>query len=452
MADFINTIDVLGDDAVFDSIINRTITEFNDDRITSVREYAFCNCANLAKVDIPSAVTIKYNSFSNCASLASVNIPAVTKIEAYNAFSSCKALKEIVLPVCSYIGQGAFSFCSRLEKVDCAVTGSLEIGNSAFGSTTALKALVIRSNSVATMASKNALHESSIYFGTGHIYVPSALYDSYRTANNWSAYASQFRKLEEWTVDGTVTGELAIDGRHRVRFFNEDGTLLSYVIVPTGSYAVYPGDEPVKEGEWAFMGWNPAPVNVTADMDCYAQFRSTAVVSRKLVDRTISGDYVNDRVESIGYRGFMDCKNLTSVYFPAAISIGDSAFGNCSNLKTAILPAVASVKYSTFSNCSALETVDLHAVTSVSGYYTFDQCKALTALILRNTTQVATLDGTSAFNGSTIKYGTGYIYVPKSLLSDDDATKDYRRATNWSAYAAQFRAIEDYPDICGGDV
>ena len=30
------------------------------------------------------------------------------------------------------------------------------------------------------------------------------------------------------------------------------------------------------------------------------------------------------------------------------------------------------------------------------------------------------------------------------------ATKDYRRATNWSNYASQFRAIEDYPEICGG--
>jgi hypothetical protein len=38
--------------------------------------------------------------------------------------------------------------------------------------------------------------------------------------------------------------------------------------------------------------------------------------------------------------------------------------------------------------------------------------------------------------------------VPKALLSDDDATKDYRRATNWSTFANQFRAIEDYPEIC----
>lgn len=49
-------------------------------------------------------------------------------------------------------------------------------------------------------------------------------------------------------------------------------------MVPNGGNAVYPGDEPVKEGEYAFKGWKPEPTNVTADMDCYAQFKSTVVV------------------------------------------------------------------------------------------------------------------------------------------------------------------------------
>jgi hypothetical protein len=40
--------------------------------------------------------------------------------------------------------------------------------------------------------------------------------------------------------------------------------------------------------------------------------------------------------------------------------------------------------------------------------------------------------------------GTGYIYVPAALI------EDYKAATNWSLYADQFRAIEDYPEITGG--
>lgn len=275
MAEFINTIDALGDDAVADSIINRAIAEFKDDRITAVGQSAFQKCANLVTVDIPSAVTINYDSFNGCTALASLNIPAVTKIESYNAFANCKALKAVVLPVCTNIGNGAFSFCSSLEKVDCKANGSISIANSAFGSTP-LKALVIRSSSVAAMLSTNALYESGIFYGTGYIYVPTALVESYKAAANWSTYANRFRNLEEWTVDNTVTGDLIADAanKHIVHFYNSDGTPLGYAIVAAGSDAVYSGADPVypDDSSWKFAGFAPAPTGVTADMDCYAQF------------------------------------------------------------------------------------------------------------------------------------------------------------------------------------
>jgi hypothetical protein len=50
----------------------------------------------------------------------------------------------------------------------------------------------------------NALPNASNYY----IYVPSTLVDSYKTASNWSSVASRFRALEDYTVDGTTTGEL----------------------------------------------------------------------------------------------------------------------------------------------------------------------------------------------------------------------------------------------------
>ena len=65
------------------------------------------------------------------------------------------------------------------------------------------------------------------------------------------------------------------------------------------------------------------------------------------------------------------------------------------------------------------------------------------AIILRSET-MATLKNTDAFSMTPIISGTCYIYVPRALLSDTDSTKDYRQASNWSTYAAQFRALEDY--------
>ena len=58
---------------------------------------------------------------------------------------------------------------------------------------------------------------------------------------------------------------------------------------------------------------------------------------------------------------------------------------------------------------------------------------------------MAKLDNTNTFNSTPIASGTGYIYVPAALVDN------YKAATNWSTYANQIRAIEDYPEICGGE-
>lgn len=410
MADFINTIDALGDGAVFDSIIDRTITEFADDKITEIREAAFRGCTALKECNLPNAITLKAQCFNNTPALETLHIPKAATLEGY-LFQNTPhpyALKEIVCPNCRSFGNQSILH-TAITALDVHVV--TEFAVSSLPDT--LATLILRSESDVS-ALRYSMSNCSPY-----IYVPSALIDSYKTAANWSTYANQFRKLEEWTVDGTVTGAFDAN-RHMVRFFDEDGTFLSYVIVPTGGTATYTGDEPVKEGDWAFKGWNPEPTNVTADMDCYAQFKSTAIVSRRLVERKLSGDYVNDRVTVIGAGAFYD-----------------------NDLVTAKFPAATTVKNYAFANCVFLNTVDLPVATTLEGQ-PFSSTGSLATLILRNTSSVATVGG-YAFENSNIAKGAGYIYVPRVLVDE------YKNATNWSKFASQIRAIEDYPEICGGD-
>ena len=61
---------------------------------------------------------------------------------------------------------------------------------------------------MATLSNTNAFSSTPIASGTGYIYVPRALVDSYKAASKWSTYANQFRALEDYTVDGTTTGAL----------------------------------------------------------------------------------------------------------------------------------------------------------------------------------------------------------------------------------------------------
>ena len=81
-----------------------------------------------------------------------------------------------------------------------------------------------------------------------------------------------------------------------------------------------------------------------------------------------------------------------------------------------------------------VDTINTNAFLGASKFET---------LIIR-TDIVPTLSGTNAFSSTKIEKKTGYIYVPSALI------EEYRTATNWSSFASQFRAIEDYPDICGG--
>ena len=138
-----------------------------------------------------------------------------------------------------------------------------------------------------------------------------------------------------------------------------------------------------------------------------------------LIERTISGTYVNNTVTIIGRYGLAGSTKLTSV----------------------VLPAVRTTDGNSMNGCSALTKADFSNLQTIR-YSTFYSNKKLVTLIIR-TQAVAHLEKTSAFKDTPIASGTGYIYVPSALVDS------YKSATNWSTYADQIRAIEDYPDITG---
>ena len=160
MSEFINTIDLLGDEVVLNSIIDRSITEFKDNLVTLVGN----------------------NTFRNCAALTSVVLPNVTSIGNY-AFNGCAALTSVDLTNVTILGTNACYGCAELDT------------------------LILRSSStICLIPNSYSLYGTKIASGTGYIYVPSALKDQYASANYWKSY--QFRALEDYTVDGTTTGEL----------------------------------------------------------------------------------------------------------------------------------------------------------------------------------------------------------------------------------------------------
>ena len=173
-----------GDHADEDAIVSGTITEYTNDRVTKIASYAFYNCSSLTSADFTAATRIGESAFVSCSSLTSANFPAATSIGDY-AFSGCSNLTSADFPAATSIGVTAFFRCSNLTS------------------------LILRATTqVCTLSNTNAFNNTPIKSGTGYIYVPAALVDSYKTATNWTTYANQFRALESYTVDGTTTGEL----------------------------------------------------------------------------------------------------------------------------------------------------------------------------------------------------------------------------------------------------
>ena len=104
---------------------------------------------------------------------------------------------------------------------------------------------------------------------------------------------------------------------------------------------------------------------------------------------------------------------------------------------------LSSIPSNCFYKCTNLYRADFGIAKSVGGG-AFSSATSLTVLILRRTGAICTLSSSAALTNTAIKNGTGYIYVPAVLIDT------YKTATNWSAFANQFRAIEDYPEITGG--
>ena len=61
----------------------------------------------------------------------------------------------------------------------------------------------------------------------------------------------------------------------------------------------------------------------------------------------------------------------------------------------------------------------------------------MSALILSGSSLCTLANSNALLNASLIQNGTGYIYVPSSLV---DA---YKSATNWTYFSNQISAIED---------
>lgn len=185
-----------------------------------IRDYAFYACGELTVADFPEATSIGEYAFYAysyweesgddslevfVSALKEVNFPKATRIKSC-CFYGCVSLKSVVFPAVTEIERMAFNECASLEIADFSALEKL--GGSVFYRCSALKALILRNEAQACAIDASHVSGTPIEEKTGYIYVPSSLLSSYEATAKGTIIEGQFRALEDYTVDGTTTGEL----------------------------------------------------------------------------------------------------------------------------------------------------------------------------------------------------------------------------------------------------
>ena len=170
------------DETFFKSLLEGSITELTIGEGCYIRQYGFYRYTKLTKLTLSQSCYLNNYAFSNCTSL-----------------------KEI-RGRCNTIGQRAFESCTALVKID--LDQITMFSSVPFSGCTALKSLVLRQTTSVPLTDTGTYSKILYNLPNVWVYVPSSMIDTYKASTYWKSFASQFRALEDYTVDGTITGEL----------------------------------------------------------------------------------------------------------------------------------------------------------------------------------------------------------------------------------------------------
>lgn len=202
------------------------IKEISNDTITSIKRLCCVGFTELQSVNVPAVTRINGNAFDSCTLLTSLTAPNATYI-GQAAFANGPAIKNLTLPKVetveyaafelhpiyqtapttlpdlgkvtlgnvSNIGTMAFDLCGYSEADITVNTNGGTIATQAFNRCLNLKKVTIRGKTMLTNKEGYVFNGSPIESLNGEIFVDPSLVESYKTATNWSNYASIIKAI-----------------------------------------------------------------------------------------------------------------------------------------------------------------------------------------------------------------------------------------------------------------
>lgn len=177
-----------------DDLITGDFTTYTNDRVASIRSQFFSRMSNLQSVSFANVTELPGERHFDRSGISGVAMPKLTMTSAY-MFNECQSLINVpktALPDVATISQNTFYNCQHLETAD--FLSATQINANAFSRCFLLTVLILRADSVCSLANVNAFENTPIRGRnsmSGTIYVPSSLIESYKTATNWSSIYGQ---------------------------------------------------------------------------------------------------------------------------------------------------------------------------------------------------------------------------------------------------------------------
>ena len=375
----------------------------DDGRVTSIGDWAFRNCSDLASITIPDSVTsIGSSAFSGCSGLTSITIPdSMTSIGDW-AFDGCSGLTSVTIPSSvSSVGKWAFYGCCSLTDITyhgTMIQWRAIKKSGAWGGSDIPDCKVYCKDCVLSYVSNGILTSVTIpnsvtsiddwafltCSGLTSITIPDSV-----TSVGKGAF-SGCSGLTSVTIPDSVTrvGDYAFYNCSSLTSVTYSGTMSQWRTIKKGDY--WDEDVPVykvhcADGVLIKNGnhFDEVPqVQVFGEERGDAENRSNAGLASDALRRdnamTVIDDYayarrsdftsiaIPDNVSSIGKKAFFACGLLMDgTIGEGVVSIGKKAFAWCINLrKITIGGNVSSIGKRAFKRCRSLTTITYHGTMS----------------------------------------------------------------------------------------
>ena len=173
----------------FDGCSNLTLSELPSS-ITSIGDSAFYKCSSLVSINLDNVTETGVGSFAFCTSLTNIYTPSMITVSR-TSFYKCTKLTSVSIPNVTSIGEQAF-YGTKLTMIELP-SGVTSIGKQAFQSCTSLATVTCRATTPPTLGTEVFSSTSANLV----IYVPAESVEAYKTATNWSTYASKIQAIIE---------------------------------------------------------------------------------------------------------------------------------------------------------------------------------------------------------------------------------------------------------------